>query len=280
MVGSELCREFSTLHELITPDKIYLDVRNINQVMSFKETRPDIIIHLAAATDHIACEFNPQDAYMTNTIGTMNMLTLAKKTNARFIYLSTCGIFDGSMPRYTESDIPNPINHYSRSKYFGEILCRSYSNHAIIRSGWMMGGGPKNDKKFCNKIFHQIIGGAKQIYAINDIFGSPTWSNDLAVEIKEISLNDKLSGIFHCANFGEVSRYEVAKEFVYALGLSSRIEVIGLSFEDYHKKFKLNCPYTKTEVCMSQKLPPMRYWKDALYEYTRKEFLPCLQATS
>lgn len=276
MLGGEIMKVFSK-HELIAPEPIYLDVRNYDQVMSFEKHKPDFIFHLAAATDHIACEFNPADAYMTNTIGTFNMVRLAESLNIPILYMSTGGIFDGEQQFYTEWDLPNPVNHYSRSKYYGEMAIKEYSKHYIVRAGWMMGGGLSREKKFVGKIFKKIQSEVRQIHAINDVFGSPTYATDLAKEIKNIIKMP--AGIYHCANSGRASRYDVAVEFIKCLGLEKEVTIIPKTFLEYYRENKLLCPYTKNEVVESTILLPMRCWQDALKEYAEKEFVPCLQRT-
>lgn len=274
MLGQAIQQVF-TKHEFINPKSFQLDVRNYEQVILFRNLRPDIIFHLAAATDHIACEFMPSDAYMTNTIGTQNMVELARDLDIPIVYISTGGVFEGNKPFYVEDDMPCPINSYSRSKYYGEILVKFYKKHFIIRSGWMMGGGPKDDKKFVNKIFKQIQEGARNIHAISDVFGSPTYAKDLAEGIREIIKMD--FGIYHCANSGIASRYDVAKVFVRCLGIDKLVKVIPRTFTEFYSENKLACPYTKNEVIESSKIPPLRFWEEALKEYTEKEFKPCLK---
>ena len=64
------------------------------------------------------------------------------------------GIFDGSKEPFDDWDLPNPMGHYARSKYAGELFVEKHSpRHLICRAGWMMGVGPMTDKKFI-KINH------------------------------------------------------------------------------------------------------------------------------
>jgi len=66
-------------------------------------------------------------------------------------------VFDGKKEQpYKSYDVPNPINHYNRSKYYGELLVKEYVYSYILRAGWMFGGGPEVDKKFVNKIINNI----------------------------------------------------------------------------------------------------------------------------
>lgn len=270
-LGTAICEKLKDKHSILAPTSIYLDVRNSAQVMSYASKPIELIIHLAAETDHIACEFSPLEPYMTNTIGTQNMVDLAEKCDCPIAYLSTGGIFDGKKDFYVEKDKPNPINHYSKSKYFGEKLVGLYPKHFIFRTGWMMGGGPRGDKKFVNKIFKLIQEGSKSITAISDIYGSPTYACDLAELIWSL-VNLCQFGTYHLVNGGVASRYDVAQEFINILGLKDKVIVHPQKFRDYYKTNQLLCPYTMNEVLKSTKINPMRHWREALKDYAEKDF--------
>lgn len=276
-------------HDLILTDKETLDVTNYEQVMSYKDCGAEWIIHLAAMTNHYECEQNPQKTYMVNTIGTSHLCTLAKIINARMVYIGTGGMYDGnnyqayrnvdmygdksfeqvkgSYP-YTESSYPMPMNHYSRSKWYGEkLLLPSMIGIIIMRAGWLFGSG-KKDKKFIGQIYAQIKDG-KDIYAITDVYGTPTYAIDFAKYMLELIDRDAYTGIYNFSN-DMVSRYDVAKEFVRLLG--DPVEVIPVTYDEYHEMFPLKVPYTKCEAINTWRIVNIRNWKDALAEYVRRCF--------
>jgi len=261
--------------DLIFTDSTNMDVRNITQVMSYAEKKPDIILHLAAETDLIKADFNPADAYLTNETGTQNMVLLARTLDIPIIYVSTAGVFDGEKEIYTEEDTPNPIHHYGRSKWYGELVVKEYLKHYILRIGWAMGGGPEIDKKFINKIFKQIKAGKKKLHAITDIYGSPTYTLDFAKTIKNITTSDLPYGLYHSAGNNSASRYDVLKHFVNLLGLSNEIELVPLTCKEFYTLFPLQYTNTKSEVLSIDKLEKtglsaMRNWQEALSEYAKE----------
>ncbi len=275
MLNSAIVKVFNE-DEIIMPGSLYLDIRNIKQVMSYANQKFDIILHTAAETDHMACESIPSEAYLTNFVGTQNIVELAKRLNTILIYIGTAGIFDGAKEVYTERDIPNPINHYGRSKYYGECAVQLYPQHYIVRSGWAMGGGPAIDKKFINKVFQQIEAGNTTLYGITDIYGTPTYTMDFAQTIKNIIEGDCAFGIYHASGFGKASRFDVLRQFVHYLNLDKFVDLVPMTYNEYHAKFPLQCPYTKSEVLSIDKIrglgvSAMRPWQLALEEYA-KEF--------
>ena len=66
----------------------------------------------------------------------------------------------------------------------------------ICRAGWMMGGGPKKDKKFVNKIIKQIISGKNVLYVVNDKSGTPTYTFDFANNVKML-IDKEIFGLFN-----------------------------------------------------------------------------------
>lgn len=273
MVGSAIKEVFSD-YDLILTDKPQLDVRSLEQVKSCFKKEIDLIIHLAAETDLEFCQDNPAQAYYTNHTGTLNIAHLAHNLHIPLVYIGTAGIFDSTGFGYNENSTPNPLNHYGQSKLYGEYAVIWLSKFYIFRASWMMGGGQSKDKKFVNKIFKQIQNGAKEIYALSDVYGSPTYTVDLALTIHKALEKNIPYGVYHCGGLGSVSRYDVAVEIVKILGLETKvIPVTG----DYFKDKGFPCPRSECEVLDNSKLlisgvSCMRFWKDTLKEYLTKEF--------
>ena len=278
MVGSAVKKVFKK-DSLILTDIKSLDVRDYKKAESyFKKNKIDAVLHLAALTDLEECESDVHNCYMTNYVGAMNIAFLSNKYNALMIYISTAGIFDGSLDTYDEESRPNPVNHYGMSKLFGEYAVSSACfRHYIIRAGWMMGGGINIDKKFINKIVKKILSGDKAIYALTDYFGSPTYTVDFVSTIKALLERMAYFGIYHAGGEGRTSRYEVAKEMFKVLGLTRKIKLVGVQGDYFKDEFP--CKRSKGEVLDNFKIrslgvSKMRDWKVGLGEYLRKEFLP------
>ena len=116
------------------------------------EFNPDFLFHVGAHTDLEYCELHEKDAYETNTKSVEYAVSIANDLDIPLLYISTAGIFDGKKDAYDETDQPNPLGHYARSKYLGEVYVQEHSKAFIIcRAGWMMGAGIKKDKKFIQK---------------------------------------------------------------------------------------------------------------------------------
>jgi dTDP-4-dehydrorhamnose reductase len=249
----------------------YLDFRDyeayLKDVSAFK---PDYLFHLGAYTDLEYCELHPEDAYATNTLAVENAVFIANKLNIPLLYISTAGIFDGGKDVYDDWDQPNPLGHYARSKYAGEMFVKDHSlKYLVCRAGWMMGGGPKKDKKFVQKIMKQLKEGKKTLHVVNDKLGTPTYTHDFAQNVK-VLLQKEYWGLCNMVCEGVTSRLEVAQAMIELLGLKNEIEIIEVGSDHFKKEYFAERP--PSERLINRRLDlrglnTMRHWKVGLTEY-------------
>ena len=100
----------------------------------------------------------------------------------------------------------------------------------------MMGGGPKKDKKFIQKIMKQIKDGKKELFIVNDKFGTPTYTYDFAKNTKKL-VETKSYGLFNMVCEGNTSRLEVAKEILKIFDLEKKILIKEVGSDFFSKKF-------------------------------------------
>lgn len=245
-----------------------LDVTDLREVMAVcLRYRPKVILHLAAETDVDRCERDPAYAYSVNSVGAYHITVGARAIGARVVYISTAGVFDGEKEGpYTISDKPNPRNYYGHSKYLGELSVLQNSDHPlVVRACWMMGGGPHRDQKFVAKIVAQVRDPkVKEIKAITDQLGAPTFGKDLIVEVRRLIQEGRV-GVVHLSNTGVASRFDVAKEIVQEL--RPELPVVPVD----SKSFLLDAKRTKNEM-LEVETGYMRPWQNALREYLKTEW--------
>jgi dTDP-4-dehydrorhamnose reductase len=248
---------------------------------SVERFAPDVLVHLGAYTDLEYCENNPQDAYLTNTQSVEHAIGIAQLHDVPLVYISTAGIFDGAKERYDESDTPNPLCVYARSKYLGEqIVQQRVTRHFICRAGWMMGGGPGKDKKFIGKLLGQLAAGKKTLQVVNDKLGTPTYTIDFARNLREL-LRTEHYGLYNMVCEGETSRLEVAHELVNILALNSAVNIESVSSEFFAREYF--APRPASERLVNGKLNQlelnlMRDWRTALAEYIRDYYADYIKA--
>lgn len=275
MVGQAVQEVFKE-HDLTCTDIEDTDVRFWSDVAKHNHKQKwDLIIHLAAETDLEICEKDPFLAHMANLTGTANIVRLARMSNAELVYISTAGVFDGKKEYYGDDDPAKPPNHYGLSKYYGEIMARAYEKTWVFRAGWMMGGGMNLDHKFVNKIIKQIQAGKTEIPALEDVYGTPTYTWDLAETIKWAWEEGIKYDVYNCTCNGKTTRFGVAQHVVLYLGLEDKVNIIPVKTGYFKEQFP--CPRSKCEALKNYKLevlesPYQRVWNDALREYIVKEY--------
>lgn len=279
VVGGYVAEAFDR-HDLVLTDIVgdvdRLDVTDPVPVRAaISDVRPEIVLHLAAATDVDLCEQEPDLAFRTNAIGTQNVALAARDVGAILVYVSTAGVFGGEKPTpYTEFDEPAPANVYGRSKLSGERIVHTLLDRFYIaRAGWMVGGGPK-DKKFVGKLLQIMESGETKLRAVNDKFGTPTFAGDLATGILKL-LETGHFGLYHLVNGGGAcSRYDVAVALRTILGRDDvTVEPVSSAY------FPLPAPRARSEAMVNYKLQLLgldrqRHWRDALEAYVRSELAP------
>lgn len=242
------------------------DVTNLPNVLEVvKKDKPQIILHMAAETDVDLCERDPQHAYMINTVGTYNMILAAQAVNAKLLYISTAGVFDGKKKSpYHEADKPNPQSHYSRSKFLGEVMIQQLlKNYLIIRAGWLFGGGPEIDHKFVGKIL-RILQTKDELQIVKDTKGTPTYGKDFIEAVKKLIPSSR-KGILHLSNYGVATRYDMAKIIAHETKPHAKIHPVLSS------AFSLDVKRVSSEA-MKSKYIKLRPWQDALVEYIQREW--------
>jgi dTDP-4-dehydrorhamnose reductase len=258
----------------------YADVRDMALIRkSILDFGPDLIINLAALTDLEQCEREQENSWLTNALGAENLGLIANQLDVPYVYISTAGIFGGEKEFYHDFDAPNPMGIYAKSKFYGErFVCNQVPKHYVIRAGWMMGGGPKKDKKFINKIYKQICSGATELFVVEDKLGTPTYTVDFANGII-ILVESGLYGLYNQVCTGSASRYEVSKEFIRLMGLADKVAITVVPSDYFREEYFAPRPASEKLINMKldqRGLNQMRDWKICIAEYAavfKKDFI-------
>lgn len=283
MLGEAFYHAFKDDYILKCTDKDvnenWLTELNFSDTKEYKrqveEFQPDFLFHIGANTSLEYCEENIDETYLYNTLSVENAVTIANSMNIPLLYISTAGIFDGNKELYDDWDQPNPLGVYARSKYLGErFVCENANRFLVCRAGWMMGGGPKKDKKFIQKIMNQLKSGVKELFIVNDKDGTPTYTVDFANNVK-LLIEEESWGLYNMVCGGETSRIEVAEELLTILELKDTIRITEVDSSYFQKEYFAERP--PNERLTNKKLDlrnlnRMRDWRVALREYLEKDY--------
>ena len=290
MLGEAFYKTFKEGYEIKCTDKdvnenwlSFLDFRNFKEYRKeVEEFEPDFLFHLGAHTDLEYCEDNKEDAYLNNTLSVENAVNIANDLNIPILYIGTAGIFNGKKELYDDWEEADPVNTYARSKYLGEkIVQERAKKYLICRAGWMVGGGPKKDKKYINKIMQQIKDGNKELYVVDGCGGIPTYTYDFAKNVKLlIEKNERGLHNMVCTGTKTDNRIAVTKELVKILGLENEVKVIPVKESYFEETYYAKRP--PAERLWNRKLNLkglniMRDWKICLREYLENNYQNCFK---
>jgi dTDP-4-dehydrorhamnose reductase len=152
------------------------------------------------------------------------------------------------------------------------------SRYLVCRAGWMMGSGPRKDKKFIQKLMRQLKEGRKELCIVNDKDGTPTYTHDFAKNVK-LLLEQELWGLYNMVCGGQTSRIEVARELLSLLDLSDSVHLRPVESSYFGEEYF--APRPPCERLINRKLDLrqlniMRDWRVALKEYLSKYYLDYL----
>lgn len=234
LLGSKLCElairknhevySVYSQHEPLIGKPIQLDVSNENDVeTTFKQIKPEAVVHAAALTDVDKCELEKELAWKINVDGTRNIAELCGRNQVFLVYVSTDYVFDGTKGMYKETDNPAPINHYGFTKLKGEESVKDLANQSCIaRSSVIYGSIPATGKINFALWLLDKLKRKEKVAIVTDQWNSPTLNVDLANMMLEV-LERKLSGIFHLAGATRINRYEFAKCIAETFSLETNL---------------------------------------------------------
>ena len=210
---------------------------------------PDLVLHAAAWTDVDGAEDDPQGAAAVNVGGTQNAASLG----APLVAYSTDYVFDGSKRRpYVESDGPNPLGAYGRTKLHGEAAAGERA--WVVRSSWLFGPTGHNFVRTMLRL------GAErdEVAVVADQRGCPTYVGHLAGATRE--LLELPYGVWHLAADGECTWAEFAEAVFAEAGLACRVRPITSA------EFGARAPRPAYSVLRSEKpgAPRLPHWREGL----------------
>jgi len=224
---------------------------------------PDVVIHCAAYTAVDAAEENEELCRRVNAGGTRNIARVCKDLDIKMIYISTDYVFSGQGERPWEpEDERDPKSVYGQTKYEGELAVQELlDKYFIVRIAWVFGVNGKNFVKTMLKLSENH----DMITVVNDQFGSPTYTYDLARLLVDMAQTEKY-GIYHATNEGICSWYEFACAIFKEAGIPVTVKPVSTAEYGAKASRPANSRMSKDKLKENgfERLPA---WQDALKRY-------------
>ena len=181
------------------------------------------------------CEEQKEACRQINVEAVRNMHQICSEIGTHFIHISTDFIFDGIKGNYKETDVPNPLSVYGKSKLKSEeILLKSKIKFTILRTILVYGKGNSLGRKNIVLWIKEMLENKKQITIVNDQYRMPTYVEDLAMACK-ISIDKKTNGIFNISSTQLLSIFQIAQQVAEVFGLQKEL-IIPISTEILDQK--------------------------------------------
>lgn len=240
------------------------DASSVDQVIT--DAHVDAVIHCAAYTAVDAAEDNQDICHKVNVDGTQNIATTCKKLGIKMMYISTDYVFDGQGTHPWEpNDVRSPLNVYGQTKYEGELAVQNTLDHYfIVRIAWVFG---INGKNFIKTMLN-LAKTHDHLTVVNDQYGSPTYTYDLAKLLVDMIVTDKY-GIYHATNEGICTWYEFACEIFRQANIQIDVQPVSSDAFPSRAKRPSNSRMSKDKLVENgfQRLPA---WQDAVSRYLRE----------
>ncbi len=172
------------------------------------DARPDWVVHAAAMTNVDACEKEPALAAQINGSATGALARAATQAGARFLYISTDYVFDGTSGPYNEADATGPVQEYGRSKLEGERQALAADADAVVARTAIVYGPHK--KNFVTWLVAELDAG-RPVRIVDDQWVTPTHTRDLVEQVLAL-IDADARGVFHTAGAEGCSRLEMAQQ--------------------------------------------------------------------
>lgn len=217
----------------------------------------DLVLHTAAWTDVDGAEDDPQAVAAVNIGGTANAAALCASMGAPLVTFSSDYVFDGRKGRpYVESDSPNPLSAYGRSKLGSEAVAGD--DAWVIRSSWLFAETGHNFVRTMLRLGRE----RDEVAVVADQRGCPTYAAHLAAATRELVDNGSPRGVWHLAAAGDCTWGEFAEAIFDAAGLDCRVRPITTA------ELGRPAPRPAYSVLRSERVdaPELPHWRDGLRE--------------
>ena len=199
--------------------------------------KPDVIINCGALTWVDYCEENQDESYTKTVVSTINTLKIAETIGAKYLYIGTDYVFDGTDGPYTETAQVHPLNVYARHKLEAESLALNADERNLTLRITNVYGNELRDKNFVSRLMNLAKSGEKHILKLPfDQYATPVNAMDIA-RAAYLLLRDEKTGVYNIASTDFVNRVQLAQMTLKPFE-NHKVEIIPISTEELNPPAK------------------------------------------
>jgi dTDP-4-dehydrorhamnose reductase len=220
-VGWELRHKLACLGPITSAGSPDIDFSRPDTIRdAIRAVQPSVIVNAAAYTAVDKAEAAPETAWAINAAGPGIIAEEAQRLGALMIHYSTDYVYDGSKQSpWVETDAPNPLNVYGKSKLAGDqAIAAVGGDYLILRTSWVYGARGGNFLLTMLRLAKE----RSELRIVDDQTGSPTTSESIAQATAQILAQvtrpghglDGRSGVYHLTSSGQTTWFGFAKQFL------------------------------------------------------------------
>jgi dTDP-4-dehydrorhamnose reductase len=205
---------------------INVDIRDAKQYGKiFKDHLPDVVVHAASIGSPDYAEKNKEFTWEINVESTRKILNLAEASGAKFIFISSNGIYDGENAPYDEDSVAKPINYYGQTKLEGEkVTLGAKVSYAIVRPILMYGWNDPHERGNIVTLALAKLAKGEKMSAYADVYSNALLSDSCAEAIWKI-IEKEVYASFNIAGADRTSIYELLSKAAEVFGLDRALLV-------------------------------------------------------
>lgn len=267
-MGVALAAALRSGYELVCANRPEFDATDFAKVAQIiRQVHPDVVINTIAHLGIEPCEDDPHKAFELNALYPRLLAQLSAENDFLLVHFSTDAVFADRDASYAEDDVPRPVNVYGMTKYAGDMFVEAFAPKYYIARISVLFGETNKHTQFVEKMLdklqsHDRLSPNSPVLRIaGDIICSPCYSRDVAEAVRTLLQEEYPYGLYHLANEGKASLYDLMKEIVATLGVDAVVEKV--SYKDFPARGRKN---TSTPIT-TKKFKPLRPWRQAVSEY-------------
>ncbi len=201
-----------------------------------RDSRPDLIIHAAAEADLGRCERDPEKAFAANAEATQRLARIAHELNIRLVFISTDIVFSGRGGIQLETDLPDPVNAYGRSKAAAESAVAAVGgNYLVLRLPLILGKGLAGTRNFIDWFVGRVENN-QQVTLFTDEWRTPMTASETARGIWQLATGE-FTGIVQIAGNERINRFELGEKIAKLRGYNHNL-LVAVSVADFEQEVR------------------------------------------